>query len=981
MFISTDDMAEEAAGRPVVHDAEASSEKLMPQWSPLLDQVMVATQPVTDVVAFLTKHPHAPAPHSRFNALIRADLRQTPSEFFGKPFQSYIFLCAFANSPSAVFISRQLRVLRAFHAAYSASLEKPAAEGEDGAEPAWQRPAVLDRLLEMAETLDRVLSGASGRLFLLECADFLEDVCAYVFLSWVWPRLHSMQRMHQQHERRERVISEKERMDMAEWSVVIRKILPLLLSTLESVMSVDAMTLGGAAYGLCKLFLREKDSHTGQAELGRAIARLEQDLGEASSQERLVAGEQVSVEHTVATAVSFDPQGVRPPNFAFFAGERARDSPHDQNPDPAAERPPHSTIVMPGHQRLQQDRLCLLTCLYERWIDVSLRTHLRNPTAQVKRARHPNASADEEDALDAAAAEGSTKIALSNPEAAVLSRCGENPYLRCLFFVAVAKRRPDVAATALGKACQEAEKAAEQEQLLWEFQEHELGRQQHGLRHGPAFGSEFKGKALRGPKKPKAHSPLVCGRAPGTIRLRLPPLIATAMPAVLPCSVELDPAAQAYDEKQHSQKLAHARPGATLLTCVVYGKTAGTTGTSVSEMHKDLLGTGLRQKGYQLVEISGLKPNTNYSFASMYYEGFEPSRPAASSISDSSPPIGSYYPLPLALLRVEICRTALEKGEACSAAWSRAWRPLFETFCERTSPAEEFDSYGLRTCKLRPDVADRFPPMVLAAFAELVLQRNGHYGKKLGGAPPATKARQVAALRGANECLVAVDCARRAGSSYVTLQAISLCLRLVGSLLRYRTRPHMLLSLLARCAAALESFEPSEEETGWYAEARLMAMYLVHHITVMCVQLRQPELLPKTLEVDAASRYKPHALADPAAQVATNQLLLDQALELALLGGVSWQHAEQKIRVVLQDHVSVEDLARLLKELSERAYGKVAADAAQLALKDDESRHPFSLALMRIAITRTWESDDSTQAPLVEVLKEARAELFISTLK
>ena len=40
------------------------------------------------------------------------------------------------------------------------------------------------------------------------------------------------------------------------------------------------------------------------------------------------------------------------------------------------------------------------------------------------------------------------------------------------------------------------------------------------------------------------------------------------------------------------------------------------------------------------------------------------------------------------------------------------------------STAQEFDSYGLRGFKLRLDVAERFPPQVLAAFAELVLLRH-----------------------------------------------------------------------------------------------------------------------------------------------------------------------------------------------------------------------------------------------------------------
>ena len=66
----------------------------------------------------------------------------------------------------------------------------------------------------------------------------------------------------------------------------------------------------------------------------------------------------------------------------------------------------------------------------------------------------------------------------------------------------------------------------------------------------------------------------------------------------------------------------------------LFGKSAG-VGTSVSEMHKDLHGTGMavcmakgssslplsiagfRHAGLELVEVTGLKPNTNYCFATM----------------------------------------------------------------------------------------------------------------------------------------------------------------------------------------------------------------------------------------------------------------------------------------------------------------------------------------------------------------------------
>eukprot|EP00913_Durusdinium_trenchii_P010612 g9956.t1 len=106
------------------------------------------------------------------------------------------------------------------------------------------------------------------------------------------------------------------------------------------------------------------------------------------------------------------------------------------------------------------------------------------------------------------------------------------------------------------------------------------------------------------------------------------------------------------------------------MTCMVFGKAAG-VGTDVSDLHRYLHGTGCRRAGQELVEITGLKPNTNYCFATMYFEGFEELG------------IGGH----------------------------------------RRGPGD-FDSYSLRSFKLRLDVAERFPPAVLAAFAQLVLLRH-----------------------------------------------------------------------------------------------------------------------------------------------------------------------------------------------------------------------------------------------------------------
>ena len=70
-----------------------------------------------------------------------------------------------------------------------------------------------------------------------------------------------------------------------------------------------------------------------------------------------------------------------------------------------------------------------------------------------------------------------------------------------------------------------------------------------------------------------------------------------------------------------------------------------------------------------------------------------------------------------------------------------------------------------------------------------------------------------AVLVAANECLIAVDCARRSGNCFLSRRAVSLTLAIVAQLLAYRTRPPVLLSLLAKCATALEHF-PKPERWG-----------------------------------------------------------------------------------------------------------------------------------------------------------------------
>ena len=110
--------------------------------------------------------------------------------------------------------------------------------------------------------------------------------------------------------------------------------------------------------------------------------------------------------------------------------------------------------------------------------------------------------------------------------------------------------------------------------------------------------------------------------------------------------------------------------------------------------------------------MTDLTPNMNYSFGSQYFEGFDVEKPPTSSVSESTPAIGTYFALPLPMLWADIATAALRTG-----AWAllgQPWKRLWSYFSEPCTEAESQGSFGLRTRKLRLDVVDRNPPAVLS---------------------------------------------------------------------------------------------------------------------------------------------------------------------------------------------------------------------------------------------------------------------------
>eukprot|EP00929_Paragymnodinium_shiwhaense_P031007 TRINITY_DN17469_c0_g2_i1.p1 TRINITY_DN17469_c0_g2~~TRINITY_DN17469_c0_g2_i1.p1 ORF type:complete len:3828 (-),score=1166.38 TRINITY_DN17469_c0_g2_i1:164-11647(-) len=927
----------EAGDAPAAEEAEkeADSETLLPPWCPLLDDALAACMPVSDIFCFLTKHMHASVPHSRFNAMIRADLRQTPQDLVGRPFQTYVFCCAAADAPSVVCITRHLRLFKSLHKLYNAPatveapISEPPADGEEAPEAPkieeYVRTPLTQALVDLVEGVSRLVADHGGQLFLLEAADAIEDVCAHVFLKIVWPRLREIQETWLRDEQGERVLSTAKRDELADWADVLRQVLPVLLRVLGHVKAVDALTLGSAAFALSKLFIQDSDGKRARAELGRAISYLEDEIARS-----WIQGPQPRLDQPVAAAVAFDAAALRPSNYALFDEEA-----FEQASSGMTHRSP---VVLSRLRRLEQDRICLLTQLYERWLDNSLRTHLKNPLAPVRRHYKPGERRPEDDHLGPEP--GDTKLTLSHQESTVLARLGENPYLRCLFFVTVARRRSDTAQAALLKACKEVEAACLQEQELWAFLAEELERQQKILNtgNGKAFGAGFGQKGVKAQnQRPPAHPPLLQFRAPGYVRLRAPPLLDLNPPPRLAAARELEPEPQPYMKDSHCQQTGFLSPGASLIVSATYAKPAG-VGTAVTDQHRDLPGTWFRHGGYEFLEIGGLKPNARYSFASIYYQGLEAMRPAVSAASATSPPIGTYYPLPLSLLRIEVCKGAIKAGDMGKMAWKRCWPTLLDSFCEQTSEGEQFDSCGARTLKLRLDVVDRVPPAILAAFADVVFRKNKRAQLSDGESEkvPLTRPAQKQLLRLVNECLLAADCGRRAVNGLVATRCVSLTLRLVSKLLQFRAKPPLLLSILTKCAVLLDGFQLPKHQLTWYAKTRGTATYLLHYVATMCVQLRQVALLPSHLLGDATERYVAEALADRSLKADADRRILDHALELAQLGGVVWQQAEGKVAALLKDDENAEEMLRLLKELSDKNYAAVIQGSVQLVLAEQE---------------------------------------------
>jgi hypothetical protein len=379
----------------------AGNEFAFPVSCGLLDKADLAADPIQDVGIITSKylHPEAKFQSKHFNALIRVDLRQTPAEMMGIPLQNYFYMCSSIDTPCTVSVTRQLRLLHAFHNLHT-SLPSDGDEPPVNDDQEYVRPEVITRLLELCDCFDVILEGKDGRLFLLDSADMLEDVCMFAFLKLAWPKLQFIQGRHEKHELYERMLSENDKSFLSDWSLVLRRIMPVLLRILENVHAVDGLTLASAAFGLARLLMQENDSRRASVELGMAIVRLDNELVRSSC-----LGPQPQLDRPSASAVSFDPPSVRPPHFALYEDDAKDDSANDAD----------KVLLLGRQSRLEQERICLLTQLYELWIDCSLKVHFKNVSSTVKRVRKPGEAVEDE--LSVVVESNSTKLSLSNQEA------------------------------------------------------------------------------------------------------------------------------------------------------------------------------------------------------------------------------------------------------------------------------------------------------------------------------------------------------------------------------------------------------------------------------------------------------------------------------------------------------------------------------------------------------------------------------------
>ncbi|CAD7965467.1 unnamed protein product [Amoebophrya sp. A120] len=444
------------------------------------------------------------------------------------------------------------------------------------------------------------------------------------------------------------------------------------------------------------------------------------------------------------------------------------------------------------------------------------------------------------------------KLTLSDQEADVAQPLGQNAYLRALYFIHIARLHENSSNLALKKASEEAKKCEQMELNAWEYFEKGLSEDQkqmldekamHNLKevenhYIPGINSEvqkglrlvdsvlkqhgvLKKKKKKG-ELPKPRNPLFISKTSKAIYLRLPSgqpggkgpdqLRPQVKPSLRTEASRIDIRELKNVNPMQCLDLQNKLPGAhnqsnrRTDTYMLYGKEAGIV-VEVSELHTAVEGCGARYPGYDLVQITGLTPNSNYSFAVKETRGYDfkkglepdleriggPPINAVGQICSATPPLTACYPMPISVIWCKILQelilieekhllttdptknpTSEEFLKINNQLQKQALRRILMYFTEATKANQ---SNEVRVRKLRFDVVARNPPFVLLQFAKvLVLRQRTREGiQNIENSTVSiftTKTRQnydckilsgqLGLLQDINEVLLALDCAQRA---------------------------------------------------------------------------------------------------------------------------------------------------------------------------------------------------------------------------
>eukprot|EP00392_Amoebophrya_sp_AT5.2_P009626 g9654.t1 len=251
-------------------------------------------------------------------SIVRADLRQTPEELLGKPFQNYLFLKAKTEQPAAVGVLGSRPTPPTAEDKSPQSVRSSPFISKIQNESTSDNPAAnsvnTEKLAELVETLRLSLSGLAGQVFLAENADLLEDIVGKVYFRCVQPLIKTIEAKRHRNTVKEWLLDDVEWGQMASWCGVLKKTLPTLLKIMHGIGRFDALLLANLSWSLSRLNAEDGEFRLSAQYLKQAISRLEEDLDETKQ-----AGSRTFNDEHPALAMSFDPPSLRPLSFAYYS--------------------------------------------------------------------------------------------------------------------------------------------------------------------------------------------------------------------------------------------------------------------------------------------------------------------------------------------------------------------------------------------------------------------------------------------------------------------------------------------------------------------------------------------------------------------------------------------------------------------------------------------------------------------------------------